>query len=401
MQTSISVERLLTRPVSVVLAYGFRPFFLVTAIWAICSIVLWIMALAGTLPGALGAVDLGWHQHEMLFGVFGAAIAGFVLTAFPEWTKSSPVTGASLGIIVALWVAGRAVMLSGSVRPAAVLVAAAFLPTVAGIAATAMITTRSSRLWLFVVTLASFAAFSVAWQLARAEVLAVEPTTLAMPALLVLTALVTLASGRIVPIVSQLALLRQESDRRLYAEPASSEVAAAMLLLVAALVLVDVSPAVIGWVACAAAAAQVHRTAEWWIGRAGAHAYIWPFHLASLAIAGALLALGLDRLGIGFPASSIVHTLGLGGAALTTLVVMTIAGLLHTGHTLEVPRAAAAAMATMVAATALRTAAPLLTGAASAYAVDLAGSAFVVAFFLYVVALGRKLLNPRVDGKPG
>jgi uncharacterized protein involved in response to NO len=401
MQTSISAEPTSTQRVSVVLAYGFRPFFLAAAVWAIASIALWVAALAGILPSWLGALDLPWHEHEMLFSVFGAAIAGFVLTAFPEWTKSPPLTGSSLGLLVGLWAAGRAIMLLGMVRPAAVLIAAAFLATVASIAATAVIATRSTRLWPFVISLASFAGLSAVWQLARAGVLAIEPTTFAVPSLLILTALVTLASGRIVPIVSQVALLRARSERRLSAEPASTEVAAGMLLLVAALILVDASPAVVGWVACAAAAAQVHRTAEWWIGLAGLRAYIWPLHLSSLLIAAAAAALGLDRLGIELPASSIVHMLALGGAALATLSVMTIAGLLHTGHRLEVPIAVAAAMVTMVAATVLRAVAPLLAGSASTYAVGLAGSAFVMSFFLYLLALGPKLLRPRVDGKPG
>lgn len=404
MRSSISAEApaAAVRPVPVILAYGFRPFFLACAAWAVAAVALWVAALAGVLPAGFDAVDLGWHQHEMLFGVFGAAVAGFVLTAFPEWTKAQPITGAPLGVLFALWAAGRVVMLAGASRPSAAVIAAAFLPSVAAIAAAVVFTKRPPRLWLFVAVLASFAAISVAWQLARAGILPFDPAVkLALPGLLLTATLVTLAAGRIVPIVSQLALRSAESDRLLRAEPASTDVAVCMLLLLVALILADVSSSVVGWVALAAAAAQLHRAAEWWIGTAGRRVYIWPFHLSALMIAASAAAIGFERLGVSVPSSSIAHALGLGGAGLATLAVMTIAGLLHTGHSLDVPWGVAAALALLALAAILRAAAPWLDAAAAAQAVDLAGTAWIAAFLLYLAVMGPRLLRPRVDGKPG
>lgn len=391
-----------TRPVPIVLAYGFRPFFLACAGWAVIAVALWVAALVGILPAWLDAVDLGWHQHEMLFGVFGAAIAGFVLTAFPEWTKAQPVTGGPLGLLFALWIVGRVVMLLGTHRAGAALAAAAFLPTIAVVAGAAVYAQRVPRLWLFVATLTSFAALSVAWQAARAGLMQFQPSnTLVLPALLTLAALVTLANGRIVPIVSQLALREAASDRRLLAEPASTDVAVWMLLLLAGLILAGVSSAVVGWVALAAAAAQLHRAAEWWIGVAGRRAYIWPFYLSSLMIALAVAAVGLDSLGLPVPLSSTAHALGFGGAGLATLTVMTIAGLLHTGHALAVPWGMVAALAILALAAMLRMAVPWLDGPIAAQAIDLAATGWITAFLLYLVTIGPRLLRPRVDGKPG
>ena len=37
-----------------------------------------------SLPIALP--PLAWHPHELLFGYAGAVIAGFLLTAVPNWT---------------------------------------------------------------------------------------------------------------------------------------------------------------------------------------------------------------------------------------------------------------------------------------------------------------------------
>jgi uncharacterized protein involved in response to NO len=43
----------------------------------------------------------------MLFGFVGAAVAGFMLTAIPNWTGAVPVTGWPLGLLAGLWMAGR------------------------------------------------------------------------------------------------------------------------------------------------------------------------------------------------------------------------------------------------------------------------------------------------------
>ena len=42
---------------------------------------------------------LAWHIHEMLFGFAMAAIAGFLLTAIPNWTGRPPVAGIGLALL--------------------------------------------------------------------------------------------------------------------------------------------------------------------------------------------------------------------------------------------------------------------------------------------------------------
>jgi uncharacterized protein involved in response to NO len=89
-------------------SYGFRPFFLGAAIWATLGILLWLPQYFGelTLPTAFGPLD--WHIHEMIYGYVGAVIAGFLLTAIPNWTGRLPVNGMALAALASLWVAGRA-----------------------------------------------------------------------------------------------------------------------------------------------------------------------------------------------------------------------------------------------------------------------------------------------------
>ncbi|MBL8655735.1 MAG: NnrS family protein [Altererythrobacter sp.] len=65
------------------------------------------------LPTALD--PLAWHRHEMLFGFVGAIVAGFLLTAIPNWTGRPPIAGGPLAALFALWLAGRLVLLASTV----------------------------------------------------------------------------------------------------------------------------------------------------------------------------------------------------------------------------------------------------------------------------------------------
>lgn len=97
-----------------ILTYGFRPFFLGAAVWAALAMALWVPMLSGqvSLPTAFDPVS--WHAHEFLFGYLGAVIAGFLLTAVPNWTGRLPIVGWRLGLLALLWLAGRvAVAVSG------------------------------------------------------------------------------------------------------------------------------------------------------------------------------------------------------------------------------------------------------------------------------------------------
>ncbi len=93
-----------------ILSYGFRPFFLFGAIYAALMVPLWLWIFihGGGPRGPMSGV--GWHAHEMIFGYLGAVMAGFVLTAVPNWTGRLPISGAPLAGLLALWMLGRIAM---------------------------------------------------------------------------------------------------------------------------------------------------------------------------------------------------------------------------------------------------------------------------------------------------
>jgi uncharacterized protein involved in response to NO len=91
-----------------------RPFFLSAGLWAALAPLVWL------LPEDLGPEPLPWHRHELLFGMGGAAVGGYLLTALPAWTAGDPVRPAATRLLFLLWLAARLAFAAGpSAIPAA------------------------------------------------------------------------------------------------------------------------------------------------------------------------------------------------------------------------------------------------------------------------------------------
>src|SRR5690606_37704691 len=98
---------------------SFRPLFLVSVLLAVLGVALWLgfLGFGLALPAVPGG-PLVWHAHELLLGFGLAAVAGFVLTAVPEFTASAAF-GRRVGLtFVSLWLAARLTFwLSGPLGP--------------------------------------------------------------------------------------------------------------------------------------------------------------------------------------------------------------------------------------------------------------------------------------------
>ena len=129
------------------LSYGFRPFFLLGAVYAGLAILAWLPMFNGELELSTAFGPIDWHVHEMLYGYVPAVVTGFLLTAIPNWTGRLPIQGAPLVILVAVWLAGRVVVtFSAEIGwlPAAI-VDVAFLALVAAAAAREIVAGKNWR----------------------------------------------------------------------------------------------------------------------------------------------------------------------------------------------------------------------------------------------------------------
>ncbi|HZJ12542.1 MAG TPA: NnrS family protein, partial [Methyloceanibacter sp.] len=195
-------------------SYGFRPFFLGAGVWAILSLALWLGALAGVWELAPGYGALAWHAHEMLFGYGSAVVAGFLLTAVPNWTGRLPVAGRPLLLLFLLWCAARvAFLVTGATGPLpAVAIDSLFLPCLLFAMAREIVAGRNWRNLKPLVLVALLAAADIAF---HAEVLITgAPNVASRVGVAALIGLIMLIGGRIVPSFTHTWLLRMGSKYR-------------------------------------------------------------------------------------------------------------------------------------------------------------------------------------------
>lgn len=388
---SSSAERYRSHAGPALFTMGFRPFFLLAALWAAFAVPIWMAAFVGWLPET--HFDRAWHAHEMVFGYLSGVIAGFLLTAVPNWTGRLPVSGAPLSWLVLLWCVGRVAMLIPGFGAAAY-IDAAFLFVFAAVIAREIIAGRNVRnlpvlallIILGVANALSHAPFSDASLGLLGERIGVA----------VVAMLVALIGGRIVPSFTR----NWMAKRDLKPEPAPASRFDAVTLASSAAALgawaAVPSAHATGLLLTLAGALNLARLARWRGWRTGAEPLVLILHLGYL-----WLGLGLTLMGLalvtsgGVPAASGLHALTAGGFGVMTLAVMTRASLGHTGQPLTADARISIIYVLVNLGALLRVLAPLF---ADIYPLLLAGSAVAWsgAFVWFAVVYAPLLLRRRV-----
>jgi uncharacterized protein involved in response to NO len=384
------------RPGIALLSAGFRPFFLLAAGWAAFSIPVWLAAYVHgySLRGSLPAII--WHAHEMVYGFGVAAVAGFLLTAIPNWTGRLPLRGAPLGWLAGLWLAGRAALLLSENLGAAVVAAIdlAFLATLIAVIARELVAGRNWRNLPMVAALSLLFAGSLLVHL-HALGVAYEAALGNRIGIATLLALIALVGGRIVPSFTRNWLARARPHTALPA-PAGRLDAACLLATLAGLIAWTAAPdsKLAGMLELAGGVAAGIRLSRW-RGLAVAHEpLLFVLHAGYAWLALGMAVLGLDTLFALLPTGAALHVLTVGAVGTMTLAVMTRATLGHTGRPLEAdaPTCASYVLVTLAALLRLGAAFP---GAYVVVLASLAGVAWSLAFVMFAWRYGPMLLAPR------
>ncbi len=385
-----------------VFAYGFRPFFLLAALYGVFSPTAWTVAYLWGLPFPGAEAPTLWHAHEMIFGFAMAAAAGFLLTAVPAWTGTPAPAGLPLILLTTIWLAGRLVSWSADSLAAGVVAGIDLLMIPALLVLVAPPVVASGKLRNApVLVLVGF--LFVANLLYHAEALAWSEDTAALGlrlATYVFVLLVVVIAGRITPVFTANALRATYPDIEVRTErPAQI---ASIVFAVTALVadLAALPDTVSGTAALVAAVALAWRMRRWSTVKTLDDPMLWVLHLAHawLPVSFALLA-GAKLLD--WPAEdAALHAFTAGAMGTAIVAVMSRAGLGHTGRPLKAPPAMVASYLCITAAAVLR-----VTGAvATEFLVPaflFAGAFWSLGFALFAGVLAPVLLRPRPDGKPG
>ncbi|WP_118858564.1 NnrS family protein [Sphingomonas mesophila] len=379
---------------------GFRPFFLAGAAWAVIALSVWLYVLAtgGTLPSTFD--PLSWHRHEMLFGFVGAVIAGFLLTAIPNWTGQLPIAGAPLAALASFWLLGRLAVLFSSVVGGmlAAILDAGFYVLLALIAAREVLRANNRNVPIVGIVLL----FGLANSLDHASVLGLPVSSdLAWQlAVLLVVILISLVGGRIVPSFTRNWLTKQGIRDGLPTQPGKFDLAVIALTGFALLGWMS-APAGVpsGSLLLAAALAQAVRLIRWRGWRAAADPLVLVLHVGYAWLPIGLALLGAVQIGAPLPRSAAVHALTAGAMATMILAVMTRATLGHTGRELRASRATVLCYLLVTIGAVLRVTAALQL-VDYRVGMEIAGAAWIGAFLLFLGAYGPMLFTPRVDGKP-
>ena len=378
---------------------GFRPFFLGAALFAGVALPLWVFFLEGLhLPTGENFAPVYWHAHEMIFGYLGAVMGGFALTAIAEWTKRPPIHGWSLGLLVALWLAGRiavALAAAGTITPfIAADVDLLYLAVLAAMMAREIIAGKN---WKNLIIVGLFTIFWIANLLFHAALATGDdPMNGLRLALAVAAVLISVIGGRITPAFTRNWLTR-EAGGPLPTPFGLPDKAALALTAIATLAWAIFPDAIVaGVLLVAAGATQLARLLRWRGERTGREPLVFILHVGYGWLAAALLALGGSVLAPQMvDAGAALHTLTAGAIGVMTVGVMTRASLGHTGRKLAADGGTVTIYALINLGAALRIATPALP-IDYVHGVALAGALWSAGFIVFAVKYGRYLVAPRV-----
>ncbi len=385
---------------------GFRPFFLATAAYAVLVLLAWLGFLgAGLVLPAVPGGPLVWHAHELMFGFGFAALAGFLLTAVPEFT-ATPAFARRVATGLALaWLAARLAFWASAVIGAlpAALLNTGFAAALLALLGPRLLRDRERRhlgfLWGLVAMAVAVAGFYV--DLLRGE----DPMRWLHAAINVMMALVVVAMSRIsMRIVNDALDARRAAtgdELDAYrARPPRRKLAIFAIALYGAAEFLAPQAALSGWIALAAAAAVLNLLNDWHVGRALLSRWAFMLYAVYWLMAAGYALIGLALLGLPLPPSAGRHLLTVGAMGVSILAVLCIAGRTHAGHALDVRPWVPLAAVLLGAAALLRALSgwPGLPAAALQFS---SGLAWVGAFGLAAAYLGAVFLRPRSDGGSG
>lgn len=376
-----------------ILHYGFRPFFFLAALHAGLAIPAWLGAYFGgyDVGGPFGGMH--WHAHEMLFGYLGAVIAGFILTAIPNWTGRLPLSGTPLLVLVGLWLAGRVACLLSPDPWLAMAVDLAF-PAALGFAIWREVI--AGKNWKNAPVAVMITLLGLANAIDHLANMDFGPHDLGQKLAIAVTAmLIALIGGRIVPSFTRNWLAKEGSSS--LPVPFGGIDKAALALTAAAMIgwiAMPENPAA-GAVLLATGILLAVRLARWRGEATVREPILLVLHVGYGWLALALSLLGLSILAPGtVPHTAALHALTAGAVGTMTLADMTRASLGHTGRKVVADRSVVAMYVLVSAGAALRVAAPF-AGGWYPHGLACGGALWSAAFLLFAVRYAPILWGQR------
>ncbi|MBF0623553.1 MAG: NnrS family protein [Magnetococcales bacterium] len=382
-------------PGPVWLAYGFRPFFLLAPLYGALAMALWLALQQGWIDLRPGPPPVTWHGHEMIFGFVGAAAAGFLLTAMPNWCQQTPLRGKTLLAITILWLAGRLVWWAGpeSWTVGAALVDLAFPAALTLAAAWPVWRSRRWHQGIFPLLLAVWCGAN---GLVHGDLLAGGTGTAGLwLGMWALVWVIVLFGGRMLPAFTQAATLAAGQRVDLRPHPVAERLADWSLAPVLAGSLAWPEAPLHGVFLVAAGLLQALRLWSWRPWETLGHPLVWSLHVGYGFLTAGLLASGGMVLGLPLEPGQALHLLTAGAFGVTVASIMTRVTLAHTGRPLVVGPLTRTVLILLALGALVR-----VLGVPD-WNLLISGGLWIVCYTILALLQVPRVLQPRADGKPG
>ncbi len=352
-----------------------------------------------------------WHAHEMIFGFVAAVIAGFLLTAVPQWTDTARVHGPRLAVLLGFWLLGRLAIWTSPWLPAPVVAVCdlLFIPLLATLVAIPIYKAGRARNFGIPILLLLVFMGNI---LVHLDVLGHTQATgrtglhLAVAAVALLTAII---GGRVIPPFTRNSLRRSGDPAVVSTNLRVAQLTIAAMVLTYALEFLGpllplsathlAQSVTVGslLVACL----LVARAWNWRFTHTLDQPILWILHVGQAWLLVAFVCKALGGLGVPVPPSAALHAFTAGAIGTMSLAFMTRAALGHSGRPLEASPMIALAYVLVISGAGVRVFIPILSPARYSLSIALGGLLWLSAYAIYTVVFWPILTRPRIDGRPG
>lgn len=382
-------------------ACGFRPLFLLAAFYVIALVFHRVLS-SPVLSNALSEAEITWYLHELVFGIGSAAIAGFLLTAFPAWTDTPRVSGQPLVFVVACWALSR-LLAWGEVYIGLVPMALAniiFVSLLIRYLFRPIAEKKQQRhrifyyqLWLYFVAML---VVYYLWVSGDAE-LTLQWLKISVGVYIIM--LMTVLSRMSIVVVNHALERFEVTNERHLAKPPRRDFSIGIILIYLTIDLWMPSSSISGWLALACAASVLNILNDWHLPKAWQDIYFQSGYSFYLSIAVGFIAIGMQNVW-GVSHALPAYILLSSAAGIGIMIAMLVVGQKHTGHSLGYSVAIRLMLILMPIVAALQSG--MMAGIFSVQVSQpLSAVLVVVSFLLYLKTFIDKHGKVRIDGKNG
>jgi uncharacterized protein involved in response to NO len=337
----------------------------------------------------------------MVFGFGTAAISGFLLTAVPQWTGSSPLSGARVGLLFLLWVSGRLAFLVGPTPAALALIDLSYLPVLVATVTLPMMRGGKTKNLVFPLLLTAMWIGNLLCHLSVLGWMQDQMQRGLHLGTYGLVGIVAILAGRIVPEFTSNTLRRRGEPSEIRPPQVVEWAAKGSLFVALAASVLGVDARFQGASALLSAILFALRMRGWRTLQILRDPIVWILHAGHAFLVLALLCKGIADLTGLLPATAAFHAFTAGTIGTMVLAVMSRASLGHTGRPLVLRPILTWAYGLVVVGALVRVFAASFAAGFYRELLLASGAAWAGGYAIFTWVYLPILVAPRVDGRSG